>query len=172
MWFQLVSCCFKPSQSQKDYIRAEGDFYEKIYSWKDQWGRNKTGRSKWESGELLLEFIKMKYSWKGHKDRNRQEQNKKVRASWVVLYQRHKPQHPHLVKVSPRGQLAKNRYSSEAKTIRKWLFRQASLELMLEENHAFLRGRRVGEGNHCNSDGYFFSELLLSSKSVIIWQWR
>ena len=32
----LVSRCFKPSQPQKDYIRAEGDFRKEMCSWKDQ----------------------------------------------------------------------------------------------------------------------------------------
>ena len=43
----------------------------------------------------------MKYSWKGHRDRNRHEKNKKEWASSVGLCQKHKLQHPHNVKVSP-----------------------------------------------------------------------
>ena len=31
----VVSWCFKPSQPQKDYIRAEGDFHKEICSIKD-----------------------------------------------------------------------------------------------------------------------------------------
>ena len=46
----------------------------------------------------------MKYSWKGHKDRNRHKNRIKQRASSVGLCLWHKPQHPHCVKVSPRGQ--------------------------------------------------------------------
>ena len=45
----------------------------------------------------------MKYSWKGHWDKNRtrtQEQNKKEWASSVGLCLWHQPQHPHHVKVS------------------------------------------------------------------------
>ena len=34
-----------------------------------------------------------------------QEQNKKEWASWVSLYQKQKPQHPHHMKVSQQGQL-------------------------------------------------------------------
>ena len=45
----------------------------------------------------------MKYIWKGHKDRNRQEQNKKEWASSVGLCLWHQPQHPHHLKVSPWG---------------------------------------------------------------------
>ena len=37
---------------------AEGDFHEEIYSSKDQWGRNKTGRTKWKSRELSGFFLK------------------------------------------------------------------------------------------------------------------
>ena len=29
---ELVSRCVKPSQTTKDYIRAEGDFHKEIYS--------------------------------------------------------------------------------------------------------------------------------------------
>ena len=36
-----------------------------------------------------------------------QEQNKKEWASSVGLYYKHKPQHPHHVKVSPRGPVTK-----------------------------------------------------------------
>ena len=46
----------------------------------------------------------MKYSRKGYKDRNRHKNRiKKECASSVGLCQKHKPQHPHHVKVSPRG---------------------------------------------------------------------
>ena len=43
--------------NQKDYISAEGDFHKELYSWKDQQGRIKIGRTEWESGDLLGEFI-------------------------------------------------------------------------------------------------------------------
>ena len=39
-----------------DYIWAEGDFHEELYSWKDQQGKKKTGRTEWESGELSGEL--------------------------------------------------------------------------------------------------------------------
>ena len=45
----------------------------------------------------------MKYSWKGHIDRNRHKHKKKVRASSVGLCQKHKPQRPYHVNVSPCG---------------------------------------------------------------------
>ena len=47
----------------------------------------------------------MKYSWKGHKDRNRHKNRikKKEWASSAGLCQNHKLQHPHQVKVSVRG---------------------------------------------------------------------
>ena len=48
----------------------------------------------------------MKYSSKGHKDRKlTQEQNKKEWANSVGLCQKHKPRHPHHVKVNPWGLL-------------------------------------------------------------------
>ena len=55
---------------------------------------------------VVRSIYKMKYSWKGHKDRNKtQEQNKKEWASSVNLPQRHNLQHPHHVKASPWGLL-------------------------------------------------------------------
>ena len=65
-----VSLCFKPRQPWMVTSGCEGDFHKRVYSWKDQWGRIKTGRSDWESGELSGEFMEWN-SWKGHKDRNR-----------------------------------------------------------------------------------------------------
>ena len=43
----------------------------------------------------------IEYSWKGHKDRKRQELNVKACARSTGLCQRHKRQHPYHVKVSP-----------------------------------------------------------------------
>ena len=44
----------------------------------------------------------MKYSWKGHKDRNRHKNRiKRSEASSVGLCQKCKPQHPHHVKMNP-----------------------------------------------------------------------
>ena len=45
----------------------------------------------------------MKYSGKGDKDKQTQEQNKEEWASSAGLCQKHKLQHPHHVKWSPRG---------------------------------------------------------------------
>ena len=39
-----------------DYIRAEGDFHNEIYSRQDQSGRYKTGRTESEIGELTGEL--------------------------------------------------------------------------------------------------------------------
>ena len=58
----------------------------------------------------------MKYSLKGHKDRNRHKNRIKKNewASSAGLCQRHKPQHPHHVKLSPLGQ----KYEKESAGIR------------------------------------------------------
>ena len=45
----------------------------------------------------------MKYSWKGHRQTQTQEQNKQEWASSVGLRQRHQPQYPNPVKVIQRG---------------------------------------------------------------------
>ena len=49
----------------------------------------------------------MKYSWKGHKDRNRHK-NRIKRSGQTRLVCFYKPQHPHHVKVSPRGRFKKD----------------------------------------------------------------
>ena len=57
----------------------------------------------------------MKYSRKGHKDRNRLKNRiKKERASPAGLYKKktHKPQHPHHVKVNPAGTRKKQQTSN------------------------------------------------------------
>ena len=46
-----------PASHYMDYIRAEGDFHKETYSWKDQQGRDKTGRTERENGELSEEFM-------------------------------------------------------------------------------------------------------------------
>ena len=54
---------------------------------------------------VVRRVYEIKYSWKGHKDRNRHT-NRRTRKGWassVGLRQRHKLQHPHHVKTSPRG---------------------------------------------------------------------
>ena len=58
---------FWAQSTSMDYIRAEGDFHTETYGWKDQQGRDKTGRIEWENGRVVGRIHGMKYSWKGHK---------------------------------------------------------------------------------------------------------
>ena len=57
-----------------------------------------------DKAESCRENVWNEIQLKGHKEpKETQEQNKKEGASSVGLRQRHKPQHPHHVKVSPLG---------------------------------------------------------------------
>ena len=56
----LVSWCLKPSQTTKNYIRAEGYIVERSTK-----GRNKTRRTV-RKGRVIGRIYGMKYSWKGH----------------------------------------------------------------------------------------------------------
>ena len=59
-----------------------------------------------EKAESCRENLWNERQLKGHKERNRRKNRiKRLWAISVGLCQRHKPQHPHHVKVSPRGQV-------------------------------------------------------------------
>ena len=49
---------FWDQSTARDYIKAEGDFHKEIYIWKDRWGRDKTGRTERDNGEMSGEFMK------------------------------------------------------------------------------------------------------------------
>ena len=62
------------------------------------------GKNRVRKQRIVERIYGMKYSWKGHKARNRRKNRiNKERASSVSLCQGHIPQHPNSVKVSPRG---------------------------------------------------------------------
>ena len=48
---------FWAKSTTSDHIRAERDFHKILYSWKDQQGRDKTGRTESENGEFSEEFM-------------------------------------------------------------------------------------------------------------------
>ena len=48
---------FWAQSTTRDYIRAEGDFYKEIHSWKDQEGRDETRKREWENRELFGEVM-------------------------------------------------------------------------------------------------------------------
>ena len=52
-----------------------------------------------------------------YRQKQRQKQNKKEWANSVDLCQRHKPPHPHQVKVSPLGRCIEERGSTHAKRV-------------------------------------------------------
>ena len=62
----------EPSQPPGIMSRLKETFIKR-YSWKDQCSRYKTRGTKWENGEwrVVRRIYGMKYSWKGHKDKNR-----------------------------------------------------------------------------------------------------
>ena len=82
----------------KEYIRAKRRLSEEIFSWRHQWGRDKTGRTEGESGE----FMEWNTVERAIKTEISTDQNKKEWAK-VGLCQKHKPKHPHHVQVSPVG---------------------------------------------------------------------
>ena len=61
-----------------------------------------------EKKESRRENLWKKYSWKGHKDRNRHRNRIKRSGKARLVYVWHKPQHPHHVKVSAWGLLNNN----------------------------------------------------------------
>ena len=68
---RLVSQLVLWTQSTtKNYRSAGGDFHKEISSWKEQKGKNKTGRTDWAGG-VFGRIYAMRYSWKCHKDGNR-----------------------------------------------------------------------------------------------------
>ena len=75
----------KAQSIQKDYIRAEGGFQEEIYSWKDQWGRNETGRTV-RKQRAVGRIYGMKSGWKGHEDRNRHKNKIKRSGQARLVY--------------------------------------------------------------------------------------
>ena len=72
----------------RNYIRVEGNFHKEVYSLKDQYGRNKTGRTEWENGELSGECMEWNTAERAIKrQKQTQEQNEKEWASSVGLCQ-------------------------------------------------------------------------------------
>ena len=70
--------------------------------------QNSDRKNRVRKQRVVRRIYGMKYSWKGHIDRNRhQTRTKRSGQAWLV-YVRHKPWHPHHVKGSPQG-LGRNR---------------------------------------------------------------
>ena len=67
---------FWAQSTTKDFIRAEGDFHKVIYNWKGQYGRDRTGRTEWENGELsgeLMEWNKVERAIKTETDKSTEQ---------------------------------------------------------------------------------------------------
>ena len=62
----------------------------------------------------------MKYSWKGHKDRNRHKNKIKRSEQARLVYVRHKLQHPQHVKLSPQGLLGRGSMQERGTTQDTW----------------------------------------------------
>ena len=96
-----------------DYIRVERDCHTQIYI-----QLKRPIRQEWDQKNrvrLVRRIYGMKYSWKGHKDRNsHKNRTKKEWASSDCLCQKYKQQHPHHMKASPQGH-AKRKYVTENK---------------------------------------------------------
>ena len=99
-----VSRCFKPSQPQRIISGLRESFIKRYILERTNKAEIRPGEQR-EMQRIVGRIYGMKYSWNGHKDRNRHKNRiKKEWASSVGLCQKHKPQHPHHVKVSPWGQ--------------------------------------------------------------------
>ena len=100
----LVSWCFKPSQPQRITLGQKETFCKETYSWKDLWARIKTReQNRVRKRRVVGRIYGMKYSWKGHEDRNRHKNRiKRVgMLGWCMS------EHPHHEKVCPWGSLSK-----------------------------------------------------------------
>ena len=76
--------CFEPSQPQGIISGLKETFIKRCISWKDRWGRDKTGRTEWENGELSGEFMEWNTVERAIKtEKQTQEENKKEWASSV-----------------------------------------------------------------------------------------
>ena len=96
---QLV---FWAQSAARDHIRAEEDFLKEIYSWKDQFNRDKTERTEWENGVLSGEVMEWNIVERAITTEIDTRTNKKERANSAGLCLWREPQHPQHVKVSPR----------------------------------------------------------------------
>ena len=92
--------------TKRDYIKTEEDFHKKGKAEIRPEEQSEKSESCWENSWNEMQL-------KSYKDRNRRKSGiKKEWANLVGLCQRHKPQHPHHVNVSPWGQNKKEWASS------------------------------------------------------------
>ena len=78
---------FWAQSTTRDYIRAEGDFHKERHSWKDQIRQTSDRKNRVRKWRVVGRLYEMKYSWKGHEERdrhkNRIERSKKARLFYV-----------------------------------------------------------------------------------------
>ena len=98
---KIVSWCFKLSQPQRILSGLKETLIKRQLKGptKQKWDQKNRVRKRRVVGRIYG----TKYSWKGHKDRTKLKNNKKEWEISVGLCQKHKPQHPHHVKVCLRG---------------------------------------------------------------------
>ena len=101
----VSSLMFLAQSTTRDYIRADGDYQKEKYSWKDPIKQRKDRKSRARKRRVVRRIYRMKYSWKGYKDRNGHTSRLKRSEQAWLFYVKHKPKHPHHEKMSPRGPL-------------------------------------------------------------------
>ena len=109
----LVSWCFKPSQTQRILSGLKETFIKKYIVERTNKADMRLEEQR-EKAESCRENSWNEIQLKGPKRKKQtQEQNKKrSRQAWLAYVKNHKPQHPHHVKVSPRGSLSQHRQTS------------------------------------------------------------
>ena len=129
--------------------RAEGDFHKEVYSLKDQYGRTKTGRTEWESGELLGEFIE----W------NTVERVIKTETDTRTEFKKNRSeQHPHLVQMSPQGLVWWH-------IIMSWVVLSKKLDWSVMVTVSVTG--KVKNSSECSSGWYLFMKVSLSPDIIL-----
>ena len=100
----LVSWCFKPSQPQRIISGLRETFIKRYIVKRTNKAETRPKEQNDKAGSCCWENLWNEIQSKGPSRQTQiQEQNKKEWAGSVGLCQRHKPQHPHHMKVSPWG---------------------------------------------------------------------
>ena len=113
---ELESLYFQPSQPQR--ITLGLTFYKQIYIVERTNKAEIRPEDQSEKAESCQENLWNEIQLKGPKRQKwTQEHNNRERASWLSLCEKHKPQHAHRVKASPRGTI--NKYDNCVLKIKK-----------------------------------------------------
>ena len=115
---QLVSWCFKPSQPQRIISGLKETFIKRYIIARTNTAEIKPEEQSEKAENCWDNFCNETHLKGPQRQKQTQEQSKKEWASSAGLCQKHEPQHPHHVKVSPRGGFGEGnkRLQEEVKT--------------------------------------------------------